>query len=253
MRQDRRTPFVSALERARRAAYPAGEYVGQESFMRAGEIRRLARHAGIGPASTVLDLCCGIAGPGRLITAEFGCDYLGVDYSTDALEIAQELARDLPCRFEQARIPPLPTGGHEVVMLLETMLAFADKRVLLREIARVLEPGGRFAFTLEEGAPLTPMERERMPEADTVWLVELRDLKAQLRDVGLSVTWQQECTEAHHQMATSLLRSFCADSAHIAGQIGAQALTELIAAHQLWSEWLGSGRVRKFALVAQRR
>ena len=41
-------------------------------------------------------------------------------------------ARDgLPCRFEVARVPPLPRGTFEVVLLLETMLAFPDKRTLL--------------------------------------------------------------------------------------------------------------------------
>ena len=63
--------------------------------------------------------------------------------------------RELPCWFEQARLPPLPEGRFEVVFLLETMLAFPDKQVLVSEVAGVLEPGGRFAFTVEEGRPLT--------------------------------------------------------------------------------------------------
>ena len=53
----------TALERARAAAYPAGEYVGQESFMRAAEVRQLAHQARVGPGVSVLDLCCGVAGP----------------------------------------------------------------------------------------------------------------------------------------------------------------------------------------------
>ena len=65
MRQDAREAFTDALERARVAAYPPGEFVGQESFMRASEIRALAVQAGIGPGVAVLDLCCGVAGPGR--------------------------------------------------------------------------------------------------------------------------------------------------------------------------------------------
>ena len=69
-------------------------------------------------------------------------------------------------------MPPLPDGRFDVVLLLETMLAFPDKAALLAEVARVLEPGGRFAFTVEEGRPLTAGERARMPDADTVWLVE---------------------------------------------------------------------------------
>lgn len=221
--------------------------------MRAGEIRRLAHQARVGPGVSVLDLCCGVAGPGRMITAESGCRYLGVDHSASSLATARQLAGKLPCRFEHAHLPPLPKGRFEVVFLLETMLAFPDKAALAGEVARVLEPGGRFAFTVEAGRPLTGRERARMPAADTVWPVELAELSGMLRDAGLTVTWQQEYSSSHHAVATALLRWYRADSAHIAGQIGTQATAELITAHQLWSDWLGSGRVRKFALVAEKR
>ena len=60
--------------------------------MRTGEVRVLAHQARIGPGVSVLDLCCGVAGPGRMITAEAGCHYLGVDHSASALATAQELA-----------------------------------------------------------------------------------------------------------------------------------------------------------------
>jgi ubiquinone/menaquinone biosynthesis C-methylase UbiE len=245
--------LLTALERARAAAYPAGEYVGQESFMRAAEIRSLAHQARVGPGVPVLDLCCGVAGPGRMIMAESGCRYLGVDHSLSALATARKLAGKLPCRFEQAHLPPLPEGRFEVVFLLETMLAFPDKEALAGEVARVLEPGGRFAFTVEEGRPLTRQERARMPAAETVWPVGLAELTGVLRDAGLAVTWRQEHSSAHHAIATALLGCYRADSAQIAGQIGEQATADLIAAHQLWGDWLGSGRVRKFAMVAEKR
>ena len=63
-----------------------------------------------------------------------------------------------------------------MVRLLETMLAFPNKEPLLQAISGALKPGGRFAFTLEEGAPLTASERENMPVADTVWLAPLEDM-----------------------------------------------------------------------------
>ena len=220
--------------------------------MLAAEVRRLAHKARVGPGVSVLDLCCGVAGPGRMITAESGCNYLGVDHSASALATARQLAGNLPCRFEQAHLPPLPKGRFEVVFLLEAMLAFPDKDALMREMARVLEPGGRFAFTVEEGRPLTQRERARMPGADTVWPIELAELTGVLRDVGLTVIWRQECSSSHHATATALLRCYQADSPQIAGQSGTQATAELITAHQLWSDWLGSGRVRKFAMVGEK-
>lgn len=252
MKQDQRAPFVEALHRARLTAYAEGEFVGQESFMRAPEILALGRQGGIGPGVSVLDLCCGVAGPGRYLTAELGCRYLGLDYSSSALEIARELAGDLSCEFREAHIPPLPTGPYEVVLLLETILAFADKLALLREVARVLPAGGRFAFTLEEGRPLSLEERANMPDADTVWLSPLGEMKEILGEVGLELTWEQDCSASHLQMVDSLLQAFQADRQEIEAQIGATALSELLAAHQLWSDWLSSGRVRKFALVAQK-
>src|SRR5580693_2581893 len=175
--------------------------------MQAGEIRTLAHHARVGPGVSVLDLCCGMAGPGRMITAETGCHYLGVDYSASALATAHELAGNLPCRFEQAHLPPLPESRFEVVFLLETMLAFPGKDALVGEVARVLEPGGRLAFTIEEGRPLTQQERARMPGADTVWTIELAELTGVLRNAGLAVTWLQEYSSSHHAIATALLRS----------------------------------------------
>jgi ubiquinone/menaquinone biosynthesis C-methylase UbiE len=226
--------------------------VGQESFMRAAEVRWLAHQARLGPGVSVLDLCCGVAGPGRMITAESGCHYLGVDHSASALAAARQLTGNLPCRFEQAHLPPLPEGRFEVVFLLETMLAFPDKDALAAEVARVLEPGGRFAFTVEEGRPLTQHERARMPGADTVWPIELAKLTGVLRNAGLTVIWRQEYSSSHHAIATALLRCYRAYSLQIAGQIGTQATAELIMAHQLWSDWLGSGRVRKFAMVAEK-
>jgi SAM-dependent methyltransferase len=252
MRQDDRAPFDRALRRARMSAYAAGEFVGQESFMTAAEIRALGRRAGIGAGASVLDLCCGVAGPGRLLTRELGCRYLGVDASASAVAIARERAGDLPCRFAIAPVPPLPAGVFDVVLLLETLLAFEDKDALVRAIAAALRPGGRFAFTLEEGPPLTPAERAAMPDADTVWLTPLDELAPSLERAGLVLTWQEDCTRSHRAIAQALADAFAADAADIAAQIGRTALDELLAAHRLWVEWLDEGRVRKLALVAER-
>ena len=216
MKQDERAPFVKALQRARVSAYAPGEFVGQESFMRAGEIRALALAAGIAPGVCVLDLCCGVAGPGRFITRELGCTYVGVDVSSSAIEIARESAGDLPCRFEVSRIPPIRPGPFDVVLLFETMLAFPDKETLLHEISRALANSGRFAFTM------------------------------------LRVRWQADHSRSHRAVADSLIDAFAADAADIAAQIGRRALDELLTAHRLWSDWLREGRVRKLAFVAEK-
>ena len=220
--------------------------------MRATEIRALADQAGIAPGVSVLDLCCGVAGPGRLITRELGCTYLGVDFSSSAIDIARESAGDLPCRFGVWRIPPMPPGQFDVVLLFETLLAFPKKETLLQEIAGTLVTGGRFAFTMEAGPPLTEAERDRMPDADTVWLTPLHDILTCLERIGLVVRWQEDFTRSHRAVADSLTKAFAVDAADIAAQIGRRALEELLVAHRLWSEWLREGRVRKIGLLAEK-
>ncbi len=234
--------FDEGLRRAQEAAFGPGEYVEQQSLVSASEIRTLAEQAAVGPGVSVLDLCCGIAGPGRFLTREFGCDYLGVDASASAVSLARERAGGLPCRFEVAKIPPLPSGTFDVVLLLETLLAFRDKAALLDHVSRALPVGGRFAFTVEEGLPLTEAERAQMPAADTVWLIPLGELHDLLARAGLVVGWEQDWSESHRSTADSLAAAYAAEG-----------LEDLVTSHRLWSEWLASGRVRKFALVAERR
>jgi SAM-dependent methyltransferase len=253
VKQDDRAPYTRALQRARVSAYAPGEFVEQESFMRASEIRALAVRAGIAPGVSVVDLCCGVAGPGRFITQELGCSYLGVDVSSSAIAIARERAGGLPCRFAVSRIPPIPPGRFDVVLLLETMLAFRDKGTLLHHISRTLTTGGRFAFTIEEGLPLTEAERETMPDADTVWLTPLEEILSCLERAGLVVSRREDCSRSHRAVADSLIHAFTADATDIAEQIGHRALDELLAAHRLWSDWLRDGRVRKMAFIAEKR
>jgi SAM-dependent methyltransferase len=243
---------LEALRRAQEAAHDPGEYVGQQSFMRATEIRVLAHQAGITDRSAVLDLCCGIGGPGRLVTGEQRCAYLGIDRDPDAIRIARSQARGLLCRFEVGDVPPVPRGPFDVVLLLETMLAFRDKRALFREISGALGLGGRFAFTIEVGQPLTAAERERMPNAGTVWLTPLATMRQLLARAGFVVRWTCDLSASHSATAASLLDAYTAEAPAIASHIGEAALSDLLAAHRLWVQWLECGRIRKFSVVAEK-
>jgi hypothetical protein len=91
-----------------------------------------------------------------------------------------------------------------------------------------------------------------MPEADTVWLTPLDEMLGYLERAELAVRWQEEQSDSHRAVADSMIEAFTADAADIEAQIGQQALGELLAGHRLWSDWLRDGRVRKFALVAEK-
>jgi sarcosine/dimethylglycine N-methyltransferase len=240
------------LRPVRASAYPPGGFVGQEGFTGAGEVVDLARRAGVGPGVRVLDVCCGAGGPGRLVVRELGCRYVGVDVSPAAVRMARERAGDLDCRYVLAEVPPLPPGEFDVVLLLETLLAFPDKARLLAAVSAALVPGGRFACTVEAGAPLTPAERALMPDADTVWPVPEPALLAGLERAGLQVRELADVTRSHLEVVDALLVAFAAHQRDVERQLGPGALDALVAGHRLWRTWLADGRVRKLAVVAQR-
>lgn len=246
-----RAELDRALQAARRAAYGEADDVGQEGFAGGREIRDLAVRAGVGPGTRLLDLCCGVSGPGRFLTTELGCRYVGVDASPDAIAVARSRHR-ADSELVAARVPPAPRGPFDVVLLLETFLAFPDKQALVDDVASVLVTGGRFALTVEEGPPLTADERRLMPAADTVWPVPLPELLEVLERAGLVVRWCADHTPAHRRHASALRAAYAADRVAISRAVGAGTLAGLLASHRVWCEWLASGRVRKLALVAER-
>ena len=253
MKQDERAPFVRALERARMSAYPRGEYVEQESFMRGSEILAMARHAGVGPGIAVLDLCCGVAGPGRFITAELGCSGIwgwtsARAPSTSRASVSASFPVALRCRaYRWSR-----RGRSTWCSCSRRCSRFPDKETLLRDISAGLAAGGRFAFALEEGLPLTEAERGRMPDSDTIWLTPLPEMLAYPERAGLVFRWQDDRSWSHRALAESLSDAFAADAANIAAEIGGRAPGELIAAHRRWSNWPREGRVRNLACVAEK-
>lgn len=254
MSVDESTALDDTLRRVREAAFAPGEFVGQEGFVSAAEIRSLARRAGVGPGASVLDLCCGTAGPGLFITRAFRCDYRGLDADPRAVAIARRRAVDgrLRVRFDVASVPPLPTGPFDVVLLLETMLAFREKQTLLREVSSALRLGGRFALTVEEGRPLSPGERDMMPRSDTVWPIPLPELTSTMERAGLRVCWRRERSSAHADTVDALIEAYAVASEDIRALTGEAFVDDLLAAHRLWSQWLRNGRVRKFAIVARK-
>ena len=60
----------------------------------------------------------------------------------------------------------------------------------------------------------------------------------------------RECTRSHRLVADALLDAFLAERSTIEAELGDGALDDLLAAHLLWRDWLATGRVRKFAIVA---
>lgn len=147
---------------------------------------------GLPRAARALDLGCG---DGRL-TAELEADEVtAADVSRVALDRAAwrlpdarlvEVAFDRPLPFED--------GAFDLVLCAETIEHVRDVQLLLSELRRVLEPGGRLALTTPAHSRLTGLdvlvrgfERRFPPLQPHLRFLTRRSLAGLLDDLGFEV------------------------------------------------------------------
>lgn len=112
------------------------------------------------PPGPVVDLGCGPGQVLRRLARDLpGVQLIGVDASRAMLEEAMAQVRENAeaADFVRAHVPELPFDDHSVGVVLAIGLVhfIDDLGALLREVARVLKPRGRFVATTYEPSMLT--------------------------------------------------------------------------------------------------
>jgi len=116
--------------------------------------RFLVSRVAVGTGDTVLDVATGTGMVARELVRRTGCTVVGLDQSTEMLATAAERTRGLPVTLVEGRAESLPFGDDEFAALTFTYLLryVDDPAATLRELARVVRPGGTIAM-LEFGLP----------------------------------------------------------------------------------------------------
>ena len=131
-------------------ANPLAELLVGDSLQPGGlaSTRRLLRAAGLAPGARVLDAGCGLGASARLAAEEFGLILDGVDGSAEALQLARARSGSGRIRWHLAELARLPfeTGIFDAI-LAECVLSTTERVEVLRELARVLRPGGVLAMS----------------------------------------------------------------------------------------------------------
>jgi ubiquinone/menaquinone biosynthesis C-methylase UbiE len=129
----------------------------------------LARRAGIGAPTRVLDVCAGLGGPARFLASRRGCQVVGLELHAGRAAAAARLTRDVGLARRVAVVRgdavalPFRGGAFDACVSQEGLLHITDKDAVLRECRRVLVAGGRLAFTdWIAHARLTDGERGRL-------------------------------------------------------------------------------------------
>lgn len=143
----------------------------QDHYGGLAAVDALARLAGVGGHTRVLDLCAGLGGPARFLAARRGCQVVALELNAGRAAGAARLTalvrlerRVRVVRGDAAALPFAP-ARFEACLSQEALLHVADKAAVLREAHRVLAPGGRLAFTDWVARPaLGDGERRRLHE-----------------------------------------------------------------------------------------
>src|SRR5207248_6083587 len=121
--------------------------------------RALAAAVDAKPGELVLDVATGTGLVAEALHARYGCRVVGIDQSPDMLLAARDrdgLFTGL-VRGHAERLP-FADASFEHVTFTYLLRYVDDPAATLRELARVLRPGGRLA-TLEFGVPANPLWR----------------------------------------------------------------------------------------------
>jgi len=125
--------------------------------------RALVRAAAPEPGDRVLDVATGTGMVAAELLARCECSVVGIDQSAEMLSVARaRFASGAGSRVEliegQAEALPFADASFDVLTFTYLLRYVDDPRATVRELARVVRPGGRVA-SLEFGVPGLPQAR----------------------------------------------------------------------------------------------
>jgi demethylmenaquinone methyltransferase / 2-methoxy-6-polyprenyl-1,4-benzoquinol methylase len=108
--------------------------------------RFLVSRVSAGPGDTVLDVATGTGAVARELLDRKGCTVVGVDQSAEMLaEAKQRLPASVTLIHGSAERLPFPDGAFDALTFTYLLRYVDDPAAVLRELARVVRPGGTIA------------------------------------------------------------------------------------------------------------
>jgi demethylmenaquinone methyltransferase/2-methoxy-6-polyprenyl-1,4-benzoquinol methylase len=108
--------------------------------------RFLVSRVEAGPGSTVLDVATGTGAVARELLAQKGCTVVGLDQSPEMLaEARRRLPAEVKLIEARAEQLPFPDAAFDAVTFTYLLRYVDDPGAALRELARVVRPGGTVA------------------------------------------------------------------------------------------------------------
>jgi SAM-dependent methyltransferase len=181
-----------------------GEEVGQNSWLTREELERFSSQLRLGESSRLLEVACGSGGPALHVARSTGCELVGVDVHEDGVANATRLAREAGL---DSRATFLRADGNEKLpfedesfgglLCIDAINHLRDRSRVIRDWARLLQPGGRMLFTdpITVTGPLGSDEIAIRASIAYFLFVPLGVNERLLREAGLGVLAIEDATE----------------------------------------------------------
>ncbi len=181
---------------------------------------QLVANARLRPGGLLVDLACGRGGPGLWLARATAASLVGVDWSAAGVE---EATRRAPSFVPEGRArfvvgdlaaTGLPDESADVVMCMDAVFFAPDRVAALREVFRVLRPGGRYLFTASERSQ-TEVARHAVPDWEPL-----------LRAAGLDLEIRLEIPKFAEQLRR-MYEVWLANLDRIRAELGEEAATSM--------------------------
>jgi SAM-dependent methyltransferase len=118
---------------------------------------QLLDRAGLRPGARVLDVACGTGVVAREAARRAGAEHVtGLDINDEMLGVAREKGPAISWRNGSAEDLPFSDASFEAVVCQFALMFFEDRQRALREMWRVLVPGGRLVVAVWDGLESSP-------------------------------------------------------------------------------------------------
>jgi len=175
-------------------------------------VRHMASKLDLKPGAQVIDIGSGYGGAARYLAREKGAHVTCLNVSEkenarnrrlteeqgleDNIEIVHGVFEDMP----------FPDNSFDVVWSQEAILHSGDRKRVLKEVARVLKPGGDFIFTDPMQATTSDDASDYQPIYDRIHLPDMESIevyKTTLEDLGFETVEIEDLT---HQLRNHYAR-----------------------------------------------